>query len=166
MKPFAEPHFQTPEAAREWLERVRWPEGPICPHCGAFDHYYAIRKVGWYRCAEKECRKDFSVTVGTVMERSHIALNKWLITFYLMCSAKKGASVDQLRRSLDIDYKSAWFLARRIRKAMHDGGRPVRSARSLRPMKAIVVGPEKPRASARAANPARLSAKITRIYNF
>lgn len=123
MKPFMERHFQNPEAAREWLERVRWPNGPICPHCGTFDHAYTIRKVGWYRCAEKACRKDFSVTLGTVMERSHIALNKWLIAFYLMCFTKKGASATELRRSLDLDHKSAWFLAQRIREAKHDGGR-------------------------------------------
>jgi transposase-like protein len=119
---FTEPHFQTAEAAREWLERMRWPKGPICPHCGTSDQAYAIRKVGWYRCAEKECRKDFSVTVGTVMERSHIALNKWLIAFHLACSSKTRISTHQLRRSLNLDYKSAWFLAHRIHRAMCEAG--------------------------------------------
>jgi hypothetical protein len=84
------PHFQTPEAAREWLEGQRWPEGPICSHCGTINHAYKTAKPGWYRCAEKECRKDFTVTTGTVMERSKIALNKWLMAFYLMASSKKG----------------------------------------------------------------------------
>lgn len=122
MNAFTEPHFQTPEAARGWLEKQRWPEGPVCPHCGTIGHAYAIKKPGWYRCAEKECRKDFTVTMGTVMERSHIALNKWLMAFYLMSSSKKGISAHQLHRTLDIDYKSAWFLCHRIREAMRDNG--------------------------------------------
>ena len=75
-------------------------------------------KPGWYRCAEKECRKDFTVTTGTVMERSHIKLNKWLMGFFLMASSKKGISAHQLSRSLGLDYKSAWFMCHRIREAM------------------------------------------------
>jgi transposase-like protein len=132
MNALEEPHFQTAEAAREWLERIRWPKGTICPHCGTFDHAYAIRKVGWYRCAEKACRKDFSVTVGTVMERSHIALNEWLTAFYLVCSSKKRISAHQLSRALDLDYKSAWFLAHRIRRAMREAGLTGRSRRQDR----------------------------------
>ena len=85
---FTAPHFQNPESAREWLEKTRWPEGPVCSHCGALGRAYALKKPGWHRCAEKECRKDFTVTTGTVMERSHIALNKWLMAFYLMASSK------------------------------------------------------------------------------
>jgi transposase-like protein len=116
------PHFQNPEAAREWLEGQRWPDGPICSHCGTFNHAYKTAKPGWYRCAAKECRKDFTVTTGTVMERSKIALNKWLMAFYLMASSKKGISAHQLHRTLGVDYKSAWFLCHRIREAMRDGG--------------------------------------------
>ena len=97
---FVAPHFQTPELAREWLEKTRWPEGPICSHCGTFNHAYKTKKAGWYRCAEKECRKDFTVTTGTVMERSHIPLNKWLMGFYLMSASKKGVSAHQLHRAL------------------------------------------------------------------
>lgn len=115
------PHFQTPEAAREWLEGQRWPEGPVCSHCGTINHAYKTAKPGWYRCAEKECRKDFTVTTGTVMERSKIALNKWLMAFYMMASSKKGCSAHQLHRALGVDYKSAWFLCHRIREAMRDG---------------------------------------------
>lgn len=115
------PHFQTPEAAREWLEGQRWPEGPICSHCGTINHAYKTSKPGWYRCAEKACRKDFTVTTGTVMERSKIALNKWLMAFYMMASSKKGCSAHQLHRALGVDYKSAWFLCHRIREAMRDG---------------------------------------------
>ena len=116
------PHFQTPENAREWLEKTRWPEGTVCSHCGVVGHSYALKKPGWYRCAEKECRKDFTVTTGTVMERSHIPLNKWLMAFYLLNASKKGMSAHQLHRALHLDYKSAWFMCHRIREAMRAGG--------------------------------------------
>jgi transposase-like protein len=115
---FDAPHFQTPETAREWLEKTRWPEGPVCSHCGAVGRAYKTKKLGWYRCAEKECRKDFTVTTGTVMERSHIPLNSWLRGFYLMASSKKGISAHQLHRALGVEYKSAWFMCHRIREAM------------------------------------------------
>jgi transposase-like protein len=118
---FTAPHFQSPELAREWLEGQRWSEGPICSHCGTINHAYKTKKPGWYRCAEKECRKDFTVTTGTLMERSHIALNKWLMAFYLMASSKKGVSSHQIHRALNVDYKSAWFMTHRIREAMRDG---------------------------------------------
>jgi len=119
---FTAPHFQSPELARTWLEGQRWPDGPICSHCGTINHAYKTKKPGWYRCAEKECRKDFTVTTGTLMERSHIALNKWLMAFYLIASSKKGISSHQLHRALNVDYKSAWFMTHRIREAMRDGG--------------------------------------------
>ena len=119
---FAAAHFQSPETAREWLEKLRWPEGPICSHCGTIGHAYKTKKPGWYRCAEKECRKDFTVTTGTVMERSHIPLNKWLMAFYLLNASKKGMSAHQLHRALNLDYKTAWFMCHRIREAMRSGG--------------------------------------------
>ncbi len=119
---FVAPHFQSPEAAREWLEHIRWPEGPVCSHCGVINHAYKTKKPGWYRCAEKECRKDFTVTTGTVMERSHIPLNKWLMAFYMLNASKKGVSAHQLHRALGLDYKSAWFMCHRIREAMRSGG--------------------------------------------
>lgn len=119
---FAAPHFQSHEAAREFLERTRWPEGPVCSHCGTINRAYKTKKPGWYRCAERECRKDFTITTGTVMERSHIQLHKWLIGFYLMASSKKGVSSHQLHRALGLDYKSAWFMTHRIREAMRGGG--------------------------------------------
>jgi transposase-like protein len=115
-------HFQSSEAARDWLERLRWADGPICSHCGTINHAYKTKKPGWYRCAEKECRKDFTVTTGTVMERSHIPLNKWLMAFYLLNASKKGISAHQLHRALHLDYKSAWFMCHRIREAMRSGG--------------------------------------------
>ena len=119
---FTAPHFASPEAARDWLESLRWPEGPICSHCGVINHAYRTKKSGWYRCAERECRKDFTVTTGTVMERSHIPLNKWLMAFYMLNASKKGVSAHQLHRALGLDYKSAWFMCHRIREAMRSGG--------------------------------------------
>src|SRR3984957_15827490 len=119
---FAEPHFQNDEAARAMLESILWPEGPVCCHCGVVNHAYATKRAGVYRCAEKECRKDFTVTMKTVMERSKIALHKWLQAFHLLTSSKKGISAHQLHRTLDITYEAAWFMAHRIREAMRAGG--------------------------------------------
>ncbi len=122
MDRFSEAHFHDENAARAYLEGVMWPDGPICPHCGTVNHAYATKRPGVYRCAEAECRKDFSVTMKTVMERSKIKLHKWLQAFHLMCSSKKGVSAHQLHRTLDIGYEAAWFMAHRIREAMRDGG--------------------------------------------
>jgi transposase-like protein len=119
---FAEPHFHNDEAAREMLESILWPDGPVCPHCGVVNHSYKTKRPGVFRCAEKACRKDFSVTMKTVMERSHIALHKWLQGFHLMTSSKKGVSAHQLHRTLQITYEAAWFMAHRIREAMRLGG--------------------------------------------
>jgi transposase-like protein len=119
---FAAPHFRDDQAAREYLERLLWPEGPVCPHCGVIGHAYATKRPGVYRCAEKECRKDFTVTMKTVMERSKIALHKWLQAFHLMASSKKGVSAHQLHRTLKVTYEAAWFMAHRIREAMRAGG--------------------------------------------
>jgi transposase-like protein len=119
---FSQPHFRDDAAAREYLEKVLWPEGPICPHCGTIGHAYATKRPGVFRCAEKECRKDFTVTMRTVMERSKIALHKWLQAFHLMCASKKGISAHQLHRMLGIGYEAAWFMCHRIREAMRDGG--------------------------------------------
>jgi transposase-like protein len=119
---FAEPHFQNDEAARAMLESILWPDGPVCAHCGVVNHSYKTKRPGVFRCAEKACRKDFSVTMKTVMERSHIALHKWLQAFHLMTSSKKGVSAHQLHRTLNIGYEAAWFMAHRIREAMRLGG--------------------------------------------
>lgn len=118
MNAFTAEHFQSHDAARAFLEKQRWPEGPICPHCGSIGRAYATKKPGLYRCAEPACRQDFSVTMGTVMERSHIPLHKWLMAFYLMASSKKGISAHQIHRSLGVSYKAAWFMAHRIREAV------------------------------------------------
>jgi len=119
---FSAPHFRDDEAARKFLEGILWPNGPACPHCGVIGHAYETKRSGVYRCAEKECRNDFTVTMKTVMERSHIALHKWLLAFHLMASSKKGVSAHQLHRTLGITYRSAWFMAHRIREAMRAGG--------------------------------------------
>ena len=122
MDSFTERRFNNDDAARAYLESLRWPEGPICPHCGVVNHAYAIKAVGTYRCAEAACRGNFTVTMNSPMERSHIALHKWVLAFHLMCSSKKGVSAHQLHRTLGITYRSAWFMAHRIRECMRQGG--------------------------------------------
>ena len=113
-------HFHDEDAARTFLEAVRWPEGPICPHCGVVGGAYSTKRVGLYRCAAKECRKDFSVTIGSLFERSHIPLHKWLFATHLMMSSKKGISAHQLHRMLGLTYKTAWFMCHRIRESLRD----------------------------------------------
>jgi transposase-like protein len=116
---FSAEHFHKEDTARAMLERLRWPNGPACPHCGATKYYRLnVRnsKRSVLKCAK--CRKQFSVTVGTIFEDSHIPLNIWFQAIQLMCSSKKGFSAHELHRTLGITYKSAWFLAHRIRHAM------------------------------------------------
>ncbi|HTU47138.1 MAG TPA: IS1595 family transposase [Bryobacteraceae bacterium] len=119
------PHFQDEDKAREFLEAKRWPDGTICPHCGVIGESFRLQakdegkthvRKGVWKC--NGCREQFSVTVGTVMEDSHIPLNKWLLAFHLLCASKKGMSAHQLHRMLGVTYKSAWFMAHRIRHAM------------------------------------------------
>lgn len=117
-------HFADPISAREYLEKTRWPNGAICPHCGSVEAYKLTAKEGSktpvregvYKC--KACRKQFTVTVGTIFEDSRIPLNKWLYAIHMMCSSKKGVSAHQLHRMLGVTYKSAWFMCHRIRYAM------------------------------------------------
>ena len=123
MTAYTEPQFNNEEAARKTLERVLWPSGPVCAHCGVIDHAYPTSAVGVFRCAEPDCRKDFTVTMKTVMERSHIPLHKWLLAFHLFMASKKGFSAHQLHRTLGITYRSAWFMAHRIRES-YAGWRP------------------------------------------
>ena len=122
MDVLSEPHFTNEDAARDFIEALRWPHGKVCAHCGVVERAYPTNKRGVYRCAEPECRKDFTVTTKSVMESSHIPLHKWLQAFYLMSSSKKGISAHQLHRTLKITYKSAWFMAHRVREAMRSGG--------------------------------------------
>ena len=129
-----QPHFKDVAKAREWLEAVRWPKGPVCPHCGVVGTAYHLggkaHRPGLLKC--RDCRSQFSVTVGTVFERSKIALNVWLQAMQLMASSKKGISSKQLERMLGVTYQTAWFMSHRIREAMkstggmfNTGGNPV-----------------------------------------
>jgi transposase-like protein len=120
----SKPFFHDEAAAFRHLESVLWPEGPVCPHCGTLSlrHYdLAKTRMGLRKCAEKGCRKQFTVKVGTVFEHARMPLNKMLQAVYLMTSSKKGISAHQLHRVLEVTYKTAWFLAHRIREAMRDG---------------------------------------------
>ena len=113
------PIFNDDNAAREHLEHLLWPLGPVCPRCGVTEDRITklqgkSTRPGVYKC--KDCRKPFSVTVGTVMERSHIPLAKWVLAAQLMASSKKGMSALQLQRMLDVSYEAAWFLAHRLRE--------------------------------------------------
>jgi len=116
----SDPIFHDDEAARLHLEALRWPNGPYCPRCGEAEAVTRLqgKSTAPGLCICRSCRTKFSVTMGTVFERSHIGLAKWMLGFRLMASSKKGVSAHQLHRSLDITYKSAWFMAHRIREAM------------------------------------------------
>lgn len=114
------PIYHDADKAREHLEDLHWPTGPVCPKCGEKENVTRLQgkstRPGVVMC--NACRKPFTVTVGTIFERSKIPLNKWLLGFRLMAGSKKGISAHQLHRSLGITYKSAWFMAHRIREAM------------------------------------------------
>jgi transposase-like protein len=117
------PMFHDDNAAREHLERILWVNGPHCPRCGVTGSRITklqgkSTRPGVYKC--KDCRKPFSVTVGTVMERSHIPLSKWLLAAQLMASSKKSMSAHQLHRLLGTSYEAAWFLFHRLREAAND----------------------------------------------
>jgi len=117
------PVFQNEAKARKWLEGHLWPDGPICSHCGVIGDGTAIDgRPGLYQC--NSCRKQFTVMTGTLFERSHIPLNKWLMCAFLMCASKKGMSAHQMHRMLGISYKSTWFMCHRIREAMREGKFP------------------------------------------
>jgi hypothetical protein len=121
--------FHDEDAAREHFQALRWPHGPVCPHCGTVDNATEMKgrttRPGLFKCKSKECRKPFSATMGTLYERSHIPLHKWLLATHLMCASKKGISAHQLYRMLGFgSYKTAWFMAHRIREAMNVGPNP------------------------------------------
>ncbi len=114
------PIFADPDAAREHFETIRWPDGAYCPYCGQTDTVKPLggksMGPGWYHC--KDCRRKFTAQVGTIYERSHIPMTKWLLATHLMCASKKGISSHQLHRMLGLPYKTAWFMAHRIREGM------------------------------------------------
>ena len=119
-------HFSDEDKAREFLEKLRWPDGPVCPKCGEVNNAYRLEpkpskkdkhvRKGVWKCGG--CREQFTVTVGTIFEDSHIPLSKWLLAYHLLCASKKGMSAHQLHRMLKVTYRSAWFMAHRIRYTM------------------------------------------------
>jgi transposase-like protein len=119
-----DPIFNNEDAARAYFESVRWPDGkPVCPHCGVIGQATLVHgkshRPGMYQC--NACREPFTVTVGSVMESSHVPLHKWALAFRLMAASKKGVSAHQLMRLLGLgSYRTAWFLAHRVREAMAD----------------------------------------------
>jgi transposase-like protein len=134
MSVLSKPCFHDEAAAFEHVEAVLWPDGPICPKCGSVDSAYRLKGVrskpskknpkgverhGLWKC--RECRSQFTVRIGTIFEESHLPLHKWLQAIHLVCSSKKGISGHQLHRVLEVTYKTAWFLAHRIREAMIGG---------------------------------------------
>ncbi len=126
MSVLSQPQFHDEEAAFAWLESTLWPDGPVCPHCGCMGRMGKIKanpekrvRLGLHKCGD--CKKQFTVKVGTVFEHARIPLHKLLQAVHLMCSSKKGISAHQLHRTLEVQYKTAWFLAHRIREAMRSG---------------------------------------------
>jgi transposase-like protein len=118
-----DPIFTDEKAARAHFEQLRWPNGPVCPHCGSIDSATELNgkstRPGVYKC--RECRKPFTATIGTLYERSHIPLHKWLLATHLICASKKGMSAHQLFRMLGFgSYRTAWFVAHRIREGMRE----------------------------------------------
>jgi transposase-like protein len=116
------PIFTDETKAREHLEAIRWPDGPYCPHCGETQRVYRLNgkshRPGLLHC--NACNGAFTVTTGSVMESSHVPLNKWVLAYRLMASSKKGFSAHQLHRTLGVTYKTAWFMAHRIRESMRE----------------------------------------------
>lgn len=129
-----EPRFNDEEVARQHLESIRWPNGPVCPHCGGVERNSQLNgeshRAGLYFCGD--CRSQFTATIGTLFEDSKVGLHKWLYAIHIMCASKKGVSAKQLERVLGVSYKTAWFMSHRIREAMTSeggllggGGKPV-----------------------------------------
>lgn len=131
MSVLSRPYFHDEAAAFQHVEEMLWPQGPVCHHCGSMEQHYKLAGVrskaskknpggverhGLYKCSD--CRAQFTVRMGTIFEESHLPLHKWLQAIHLMCSSKKGISAHQMHRTLEITYKTAWFLAHRIREAM------------------------------------------------
>jgi transposase-like protein len=116
--------FHDEAAAYAWVESLLWPEGPICPHCGGIDRISKMggksTRIGTYKCYQ--CRKPFTVKVGTVFESSHVPLRHWLQAMFLLASSKKGISANQLARTLGCTLKTGWFIGHRIREAMKELG--------------------------------------------
>jgi transposase-like protein len=146
-------HFSDEDAARELLESLRWPNGAVCPKCGGDNPYKLTAKAtskrsgrkGLYKC--RACRKQFTVTVGTIFEDSHVPISKWLLAIHLLSASKKGMSAHQLHRLLGITYRAAWFVAHRLRHAMKQ--EPMQLSGTVE-MDEMFVGPRRRRVGAKA----------------
>ena len=123
MSVLSDPIFHNEQAAYAYLESILWQDGPVCPKCGVVDNAYELKgkraRPGLRRC--KDCKKDFTVKVGTVFEASHVSMCHWLQATYLLAASKKGFSAHQLHRTLGVTYKTAWFMFHRLREAMRSG---------------------------------------------
>lgn len=123
MSLLSQKHLQDEQAAYEWVEARVWPNGPVCPHCKGTERISKMQgkatRIGLYKCYQ--CRKQFNVKVGTIFEKSHVAIHLWLQAFYLIAGSKKGISSNQLHRTLGVTLKTAWFMSHRIREAMRTG---------------------------------------------
>lgn len=183
------PIYTNEDKAREHLESILWPSGAVCPRCKATGERVTklegkSTRPGVYKC--KDCRKPFSVTVGTVFERSHIPLTKWVMAAHLMASSKKGMSAHQLHRMLNVTYETAWFMAHRLRECMtskpsgplggtgktvevdeaYVGGKSGNKAFGPRPKKAAVVTLVERGGDARSFHVANVTAKTLRTVIF
>lgn len=123
-------------SASNYLEQMRWPLGLCCIHCGVMNISKITRekkgknqRMRIYQCLERGCGKQFSATSGTIFNDSHLSLTKWFMAIAMICEAKKGMSACQLQRHLGVNYRTAWYLAHRIREAMQEGGFTVMSFR-------------------------------------
>lgn len=123
MTALTDPMFHDDDAARAHFESVLWPNGPVCPHCAATEGLTRLQgkshRAGLLQC--NACKGHFTVTNGSIMERSHVPLSKWALAFHLMASSKKGMSAHQLHRMLKVNYRTAWFMEHRIRECMSNG---------------------------------------------
>jgi transposase-like protein len=124
MSNLSAPHFHNEEAAYAYVEARLWPNGPVCPHCGGVERISKMQgkstRTGAYKCYQ--CRKPFTVKIGTIFEDSKVGMRLWLQAMYLIAGSKKGISSNQLHRILGVTLKTAWFMSHRIREAMRDGG--------------------------------------------
>jgi transposase-like protein len=119
-----EPRFRDEEPAYAYVESIIWENGRFCPHCGVVGRSGSLKgkstRIGTYKCYA--CRKPFTVKIGTIFEKSHVPMHIWIQAMHLICSSKKGFSANQLCRVLGVDFKTGWFIGRRIREAMKDNG--------------------------------------------
>lgn len=121
MSVLSKPYFHDEQAAFEFVESIIWAAGPVCPHCGGTERITSVKpnpekrvRFGLKRCGQ--CKGQFTVRMGTIFEESKLPMTKWLQAIFLMCSSKKGVSAHQLHRTLEVTYKTAWFLAHRVRE--------------------------------------------------